>query len=449
MNLRRRKIAWITTLAAIVVAGIAGLLIGNHGAAGGAQVRRDPPQVVAEGGRPGEHRSVSERDVIREAELVGPREGWALTGSRLAWTTDGGASWSTITPPGLGSRTILAARFDRSGHGVVVVSHRANAIRVPLEFFRTTDDGRTWHVSTLEGGRPGSIGSVRASERDGNWWVLVDESGIDPAGTRLYESRDAGRSWKARPRPPASGQFTFLSQDEGWIVGGAGRQLIYRTEDGGASWEAPEVPLPGPMEPGEEVPAQRRVIPTVPRNSQKELEEMEGEPVPLPGEGNRRVVECGLPERGPGGVLLPVTITTPAGRSEVLLYELSDGGAPKQVSETKLARSAGESEETTTFVAPGELLIQDRAAGNGPPALIRVSILSGGSGHSHRGARTTRIGHASGLPYALPLRFFDRLHGVAVQPEVEVIGANGGPEGTQLFLTTDGGRHWSPSRSRP
>jgi photosystem II stability/assembly factor-like uncharacterized protein len=439
----------MAALAAVVVIAIAGLMIVHIGSGGSAQARQDPPQVVAEGGPPGEHRWVSERDVIREADLVRPREGWALTSSRLAWTTDGGASWSTITPPGLGFRTILAARFDRSGHGVVVASRRTNGHRVPLEFFSTTDDGRTWHVSSLEGGRPGSIGSVRASESDGNWWVLVDESGIDPAGTRLYESEDAGRSWKARPRPPASGQFTFLSQDEGWIVGGAGRQLIYRTEDGGASWEAPGVPLPGPMEPGEEVPAQRRIIPTVPRNSQKELEEMEGEPVPLPGEGNRRVVEYGLPERGPGGVLLPVTITTPEGWSVVLLYDLSDGGAPKQVSETKLARRAGESEATTTFVAPGELLIQDQAAGSGPPTLIKVSIRSGGSGHSHRGARTTKIGHASGLPEALPLQFVDRLHGVAVQREFEVIGANGGPEGTQLFLTTDGGRHWSPSRSRP
>jgi photosystem II stability/assembly factor-like uncharacterized protein len=432
VSLRRSRIGWTTTLAAIVVLGIVGLLIGSHGADGGAQARQDRPRHGAAGGESESIVPVSEVST-RAAELVGPTEGWALTYSRLAWTTNGGRSWSNITPPGIDAGSILAACFDRSGHGVVIAGRESNAMRVPLEFFRTADRGRTWKVSTLEGERPGSIGSVWASERDGKWWILVDEAGIDLAGTRLYESRDAGESWRARPRPPASGQFTFLSQDEGWIVGGAGRQLIYRTDDAGVSWEMPEVPLPGPMEPGEEVPAQPVVVPTVPGDSEKELPLPEGEAVPLPGEGNRRVVEYGLPERGPGGVLLPVTITTPAGRSVVLLYDLPHGGAPKQVSETKLARTAGESEETTTFVAPGELLIQDQAAGSGPPALIKVSTRSGSS-HQRR-AHTTRTGRASGLPEALPLHFVDRSHGVA--------------EGAQLFLTTDGGRHWAPSPARP
>lgn len=449
MSMRKSKIGWITMIAALGVVGIAACLNLLDGGGNGAQARQEPRQHRAEGGGSEGRPPASHHDVIYAADLVGPTEGWALTASRLAWTTDGGGSWSNITPPGIDAGSILAACFDRSGHGVVVAAvQKVNAMRVPLEFFHTNDDGRSWQVSTIRGERPGSIGSVRASETDGNWWVLVDEAGIDLAGTRLYESEDAGKSWEARPRPPASGQFAFLSQDEGWIVGGAGRQLIYRTDDAGASWEMPKVSLPGPVEPGEKIPAQVPVVPPVARGSEKEQPLPEGEPVPLPGEGNtRRVVEYGLPERGPGGVLLPVTITTPAGRSLVLLYDLPHGGAPKQVSETKLAHQAAESEETTTFVAPGELLIQDQAASSAAPALIMVSTRSGGSGSSQQGAHTTRIGRASGLPEALPLHFFDRSHGLAVQNEICLL--RGCRNRVGLFLTKDGGRNWSPSPSRP
>ncbi len=467
MTSRRSKIWWITTITAVVLLGVAGFLIVLNGGDDGAQARQEVlrrrshgggpgnrqfvthpgPRRQSHGGGSGSRQMVTDRDAIYAAELVGPAEGWALTSSGLAWTTNGGGSWSNITPPGIAASSILAASFDRSGHGVVVSGRESNAMRVPLQLFRTTDDGRRWQMSTLEGQRPGSIGSVRASETDGRWWILVDEAGIDLAGTRLYESSDAGKTWKARMRPPASGQFTFLSQREGWIVGGEGSQLIYRTDDAGASWEVPVVPLPGPMEPGEEVPAQPGVVPTVPAESSKELPLPE-EAVPLSGQGsNRRVVEYGLPERGPDGVLLPVTITTPAGRSEVLLYELSNGGAPKQISETKLARSAGESEDTTTFVAPDELLIQDQSSGSGPPALIIVSAGSGRSGSSQQSARTTRIGRASGLPEALPLHFFDRSHGTAVQDEICLLRRCSNHVG--LFLTKDGGRNWSPSPARP
>lgn len=434
MSTHRSRSWWAFAAVAVVALGVAGFIVGQHDSGSGAQAQSNPPSYEPEGGISSEEESSSSRDVIYAAELVGPREGWARTNSRLAWTTDGGATWSTITPPGIDPRTILAVRFDGSGDGIVVACREVNAVPVPLEFFYTTDDGRTWRASNVEAEGPGSIGSVRALEADGNWWVLVDEAGIAREGTRLYRSEDSGQTWQARPRPPASGPFVFFSQEEGWIVGGERSQLVYRTDDAGGTWEQIEVPLPGTT--GSEEGT------TVPQEGAAEPEEFLT--------GPERVVEYGLPERSPEGVFLPATVTTPAGDSEVLLFESSDSTAWNLVAATELAHQATSGEITTTFVAPGELLIQDPSgpAAFGPPALTKVSTRSGGSGASRETeAVTTDLGHASGLPELLPLQFIDRVHGVAVQGKGCRL--SGCSEVTELFLTDDGGRTWTPAPTRP
>lgn len=442
---RRSKVRWATATAAIIVLAIAGFLIGRHDAGGGAQARPNPPRYEPEeagsGGRP----SASDSDAIHAAELVGPEEGWARTSSRLAWTTDGGASWSTITPPGIAPDLILAVRFDGSGDGVVVACRDINAVPVPLEFFRTTDDGQTWQVGTFEAEGPGSIGSVRMSEAEGSWWVLVDEAGVSSTGQRLYRSEDSGMTWQeALPRPPASGPFVFLSPQEGWIVGEQGTAgKVFRTVDAGASWEEIEAPLPGSTE------AEEHAVPGPEEEDQ--TKEREEEPLPEHEEGDQREVKYGLPERGPEGVLLPVTVTSPAGQSEVLVYERSDDGSWKVVSTTEVSRTVASSEAATTFVAPGELLIQEPSATAtpGPPVVSKVSTLSGGAGSSPAGdeALTTGKARAAGLPEPLPLHFLDRSHGVAVQ--TEVCRTSGCSNETQLFMTSDGGRSWSPPPTRP
>jgi photosystem II stability/assembly factor-like uncharacterized protein len=425
MRSPRSKVRWATAVAAIMVLGVAGFLIGRHDAGGGAQARpawpsyepEQPSHEPVEGGSDGP-RSAGDHDLIDDAELVGPEEGWALTTSRLAWTTDGGDSWTTITPPDIATGSILAVRFDGSGDGVVVACQEINAGSVPLEFFRTTDDGRSWQTATFDFAEegPGSIGTVWMSEADGVWWLLVDEAGHATTGQRLYRSEEAGMSWQeAGQRPPASGPFVFFSSQEGWIIGGGEGtgmpQVVYRTVNAGESWEEVQVPMPS--------------------------------------EGDGREVRYGLPERSAEGVQIPVTTVGPTGESEVRLYERSDAGAWKVLSTTELARTAT-SEAATTFVAPGELLIQEPTvpAAAVSPAITKVSTRSDAAGSPGEDqALATRIGRATGLPEPLPLQFVDRSHGVAVQ--AAACRASGCSEEAELFMTSDGGRTWSPSPTQP
>src|SRR5689334_22227897 len=58
---------------------------------------------------------------VVEAQLIGPATGWALTASRLALTTDGGRTWTTITPAGVSASLIQAVTaLDKSRFRLVV-----------------------------------------------------------------------------------------------------------------------------------------------------------------------------------------------------------------------------------------------------------------------------------------------------------------------------------------
>ena len=425
MTSRMPKSRWVMVFAALLVVALVAFLFGRHDAGRGAQAQQDPPQYESEESAPIAGSSGSDLDAIHEAEFVSPEDGWALTGSRLAWTSDGGSSWSEITPPDIEPRAILATRFDGSGEGVVIASKSINTSPVPLEIFRTSDRGKTWSASDLEAEGPGSIGTIRVSEAEDSWWLLVDEAGYSSTGQRLYKSENAAKTWQeATVRPPASGPFVFFSAHEGWIVGGGqgtgSAQEVYRTLDAGATWEEVQIPLP------------------VVKDAGSTADSAVGQQV-----------EYGLPERSPGGILLPVTVNSPSGGSDVLLYVASRDGSWSEVASTKVGSLAASTELSITFASPAELLIQEPGSrsASGPPNVIRVSAVSDGAGAEPKSFSTTSTGPAVGLPESLPFRFLDRSHGTAVLPGMCGISDCSGE--SELFVTRDGGRSWSEVPTEP
>jgi photosystem II stability/assembly factor-like uncharacterized protein len=420
-------------LGAIVCLALVGFLIGRHDAGDGAQAQPSnyqsgSPSYETEGAQHGGNPRVppynpgseeaSKRDVIREAELAGPEEGWALTSSRLAWTADDGRTWRTITPHGLDPGTILTAHFSSPTNGVVAASPDSTAAPAMLEMFATQDGAQNWQRFVVREDGPYTLGRVRLVQSDGVWWALIDEAGDSNAGTRLLQSKNSGLSWQALPRPPLAGQFVFFSPKQGWIIGGVGTQMVWRTIDGGLSWVEVQIPLPATTGPERGV--------------------------------NVRSVSYGLPERDAGGdILLPVTITSPEGATEVVLYSSSDDGSSWSVaSSTKLSGTvgAGASEATTTFLAAGELAIQD-------PGAVGITIVSGGEAGpgipvSEAGDFSTNDVRAAGLSGIAPLHFVNRTDGVTVVGR-EVCRQELCPSESQLLFTTDGGRTWTPAVTRP
>lgn len=162
------------------------------------------------------------------------------TGLRWYSSADAGESWSAL-PGGQADGTTplhYAVRFADAQHGM---SFGGDGI------IRQTDDGgRSWVQSSTQEGNSGLAsrwfyaGSHFAP--DGVIWVV--------AGEQLQRSRDGGRTWDPAALPARiAAQVTwlqFVDAAHGWLTSSGCDdpavascwQTLYRTSDGGLSWES-------------------------------------------------------------------------------------------------------------------------------------------------------------------------------------------------------------------
>ncbi|MGF6607652.1 hypothetical protein OKW45_002552 [Paraburkholderia sp. WSM4175] len=97
--------------------------------------------------------------------------------------------------------------------------------------------------------------------QDAAWWYSKDwstqyistdwmdyklpepKNGLSPHITKLWRSRDGGKTWTQLDWPESRniGQLLFLDSDRGYAVGWGPR--VWRTADGGHTWKAIKVPL--------------------------------------------------------------------------------------------------------------------------------------------------------------------------------------------------------------
>ena len=132
-------------------------------------------------------------------------------------SSDGGATWSTVTGPAV----VLAAAYAPSGSAAVAVGAGG-------ELETSADGGATW-VGRTPGNRNALRGMAFASASVG---VVVGDNGT------LLRSGDGGATWAAVAAIPATTQplfgVAFPSAQVGIAVGANG--TIWRSTDAGASW---------------------------------------------------------------------------------------------------------------------------------------------------------------------------------------------------------------------
>jgi photosystem II stability/assembly factor-like uncharacterized protein len=173
--------------------------------------------------------------------------------SRIYQTTDGGRSWA------------LQFQNDRAGAFYDCMAfwdrRRGLAVSDPVEgrflVVRTEDGGRTWK-ETGAAGMPPALAGEGGFAASGTCVAVGGKSDAwfgtgGPAGARVFRSNDGGRTWQAAPAPLASGKAAgVFSLDfeggAGVAVGGdytkeseaAGNAAL--TSDAGKSWVALEAP---------------------------------------------------------------------------------------------------------------------------------------------------------------------------------------------------------------
>ncbi|MBC12118.1 MAG: oxidoreductase [Rhodothermaceae bacterium] len=200
---------------------------------------------------------------FREVVALDARTAWALSigtgaSSTIAKTTDGGASWRTVfvndEPDGFYD---CLSMWD-ARRGVLY----GDSVDGELRVRRTTDGGATWPrvpAASLpaagegEGGFAAS-GTCVATRSDSLAWIATGNA--DPA--RVLRTSDGGATWEAADLPLVAGEaagaasVAFRGDRHGVAVGGdiadadAYTDAVAITADGGRTWrKGGQLPFPG------------------------------------------------------------------------------------------------------------------------------------------------------------------------------------------------------------
>jgi photosystem II stability/assembly factor-like uncharacterized protein len=215
----------------------------------------------------------------KTVDAIDDLRAWALAGTTLQRTTDGGLAWATVNLPGV--REARDIDFVDATRGWMVAQADQMVGGCPdydEQIYRTTDGGQTW-TPLLPGGSPwrceSNLRQVVFVDANRGWvvghnlllrtsdgglnWVAVDttvarSSFIDfvdaQRGWRVLSdlqtdydyvqrSGDGGATWQTVLATstyfvPDYNVVDFVSASEGWVAGEQG--LVLYTRDGGATW---------------------------------------------------------------------------------------------------------------------------------------------------------------------------------------------------------------------
>lgn len=154
----------------------------------------------------------------------------------LAWSADGGLTWSEATVAGVSASDGAGFTNLREVQAGVFSVQDSQG-----RFFLSTDGGRNWQrILDNVPLRTYSPGSPWLGEPSMRLAFLDAKRGLNlDAGGRLQETLDGGRSWKPKattglPLTSANVALRLVDDTRGWLLQADGR--LHKTSDGGATW---------------------------------------------------------------------------------------------------------------------------------------------------------------------------------------------------------------------
>jgi photosystem II stability/assembly factor-like uncharacterized protein len=197
--------------------------------------------------------------VVTDMKLIAPNVGWAERGGRLYLTTDNGANWKDITPPGDG--TFGSVFFLDGEKGWVTINHlQSPGVEQKFEVLSTKDAGATWSRATfplrqrdygisLPDLRGGSVGTISFSDSLHGWMnIWFEEQTPNTFASSLLLTSDGGRTWTPAAGAPSmkSPEMLLTTPSYGWLYGFEFNSgwALYVTRDGARSWQEVDLELP-------------------------------------------------------------------------------------------------------------------------------------------------------------------------------------------------------------
>ncbi len=192
-------------------------------------------------------------------------------------TSDGGATWTDVSPPSVTNRTWHHSQFflDANHAWVGEVSRTADACASQVTMFMTADGGRSWQqggIIPIKTGAPtddvfnvaGPTDYMDFIDLQHGWLMVVSPPSNPTPGSMvtqatLYATADGGLHWRALGINPGSSAATglpgcqpttympasdvsFQSATTGWLEIYCPAITMLTTRDGGASWVAKALP---------------------------------------------------------------------------------------------------------------------------------------------------------------------------------------------------------------
>ncbi len=181
---------------------------------------------------------------IERMHLVADNQGWIIRDQHVLWTQDGGHTWTDITPTTDATLTVYNAAFmdPRQGYLVGAV---ISGEHLRLTIWTTQDGGGSWQTTTVselhlrEDMLPRSA-TLDVIDAQHAWTAITLATSANFSQGILFATQDGGTTWTQHALP-MGGTIHFRDGSTGWLVGGPLHGQVAITHDGGHTWESQEI----------------------------------------------------------------------------------------------------------------------------------------------------------------------------------------------------------------
>jgi len=198
--------------------------------------------------------------LIRSLSMMDAANGWATGDTYVLRTTNGGAIWYNVTPPGAAGR-ITGSFFPNINTGWVLISVSPPGPPGPGSLYRTTDGGLNWMRFDV----PFNSGYIQFLDNTHGFVMLITGAATNKQSIELYQTSDGGATWVRNytndPTVPGAGNslplgghkngMAFRDTTTGWVGGGTpanGFVYLYKTTNSGVTWSQQALALPAGYE---------------------------------------------------------------------------------------------------------------------------------------------------------------------------------------------------------